>query len=98
MADVKSRPASPFRPPTSSVSQRPEMRLIVRKTRMRDEDDDAVAGPDINKSVGRIYPALVKGEPKWLWFLRTEPAPPPNSGTTGSLEEAAAQFKRRIRM
>jgi hypothetical protein len=61
---------------------------------MRVEDDDAVAGSDINKRVGRIYPALIKGEAEWLWFLRTEPS---NSGTTGLLEEAAAQFKRRIR-
>jgi hypothetical protein len=54
-----------------------------------------VAGSEINKRVGRIYPALIKGEAEWLWFLRTEPAPP-NSGTTGSLEDAPAQFKRRI--
>jgi hypothetical protein len=38
---------------------------------------------------------MIRGERKWLWFLQTEPAPPPNSGTAGSLEEAAAQFKRR---
>jgi hypothetical protein len=45
--------------------------------------------------VGRIYPEMIHGEPKWRWFLQTEPAPAPNSGVTGSLEEAKAQFKRR---
>jgi hypothetical protein len=52
-----------------------------------------VFGPrgDLNGSldsdvvVGRIYPEIIKGEPKWLWFLRTEPAP----------EDAKAGFKAR---
>jgi hypothetical protein len=35
------------------------------------------------------------GEAKWLWFLQTEPAPPPNSGMADSLEEVKAAFKRR---
>ena len=30
--------------------------------------------------VGRIYRQLIHGEPKWLWFLQTDPASPPNSG------------------
>jgi hypothetical protein len=46
--------------------------------------------------VGRIYPEIIKGGPKWRWFLQPEPAPPPNSGVTGSLEEAKAGFKRRF--
>jgi hypothetical protein len=45
--------------------------------------------------VGRIYPEIIQGKPKWMWFLQTEPAPPPNSGVTGSLEEAKAGFKAR---
>jgi hypothetical protein len=30
-----------------------------------------------------------------MWFLQTEPAPPPNSGKIDSLEEAKQTFKRR---
>jgi hypothetical protein len=45
--------------------------------------------------VGRIYSELIKGEPRWLWLLQTEPAPPPNSDMADTLEEAAAAFKRR---
>jgi hypothetical protein len=59
------------------------------------KDDYAIVDPDINKRVGRIYPEMIKGEPKWMWFLQTEPAPPPNSGKADSLEEAKAAFKRR---
>jgi hypothetical protein len=59
------------------------------------DDDYAIVDPDINKRVGRIYPELIKGERKWMWFLQTEPAPPPNSGVVSSLEEAMAAFKRR---
>jgi hypothetical protein len=59
------------------------------------EDDYAIVDPDINKRVGRIYPELIKGESKWMWFLQTELAPPPNSGKADSLEEAKAAFKRR---
>jgi hypothetical protein len=48
---------------------------------------------DSDVVVGRIYPEIIKGEPKWLWFLQTEPAP--NSGVAGSLEDAKAGFKAR---
>jgi hypothetical protein len=58
-------------------------------------DDYAIVDPDINKRVGRIYPEVILGEPKWPWFLQTEPAPPPNSGKADTLDEAKAAFKRR---
>jgi hypothetical protein len=61
------------------------------------EDDYAVVDPDINKHVGRINPETIHGEPRWLWFLQTEPAPPPNSGMADSLEEAMVEFKRKAR-
>jgi hypothetical protein len=32
---------------------------------------------------------------EWLWFLQTEPAPPPNSGMAATLDETMAQLKRR---
>ena len=51
--------------------------------------------PDINKRIGRIYPEMIRGEPRWMWFLQTEPAPPPNSGTADSLEDAKVAFERR---
>jgi hypothetical protein len=36
------------------------------------ENDYAIIDPDINKRVGRIYPEIILGEPKRLWFLQTE--------------------------
>jgi hypothetical protein len=80
--------------------------LMLRKMRARArveglnpdlwaDDDYAIVDPDINKRVGRIYPEMILGEPKWLWFLQTEPAPPTNSGKADTLEEAKAAFKRR---
>jgi len=45
--------------------------------------------------VGCIYPAEVCGEMRWLWFLQTVPAPPPNRGVVDSLEEAKTAFKAR---
>jgi len=57
------------------------------------EDDYSVI--DGETCVGRIYRERIQCEWRWLWFLQTDPAPPQNSGVTGSLEEARAQFKRR---
>jgi hypothetical protein len=57
------------------------------------EDDYAVIDPDVARRVGRVY----RSDRKWMWFLQTEPAPPPDSGTANTLEEAAAAFKRRYR-
>jgi len=36
----------------------------------------------------------VQGDLKWLWFLQTVPATPPNQGMADSLDEAKA-FKQR---
>jgi hypothetical protein len=78
------------RPPAPSVA-RQQVTLLLRTMRAQarieglnpdiwDENDYAVVDPDISKRVGRIYPEMILGEPNWLWFLQTEPAPPPNSG------------------
>ncbi len=56
-------------------------------------DDDYSIVDDI--IVGRIYRELIHGEPKWLWFLQTDPAPPPNSGVADTLDEAKAAFAMR---
>jgi hypothetical protein len=93
------------KPPAPSAS-RQTVTLLLRKMRAQArveglnpdiwaDDDYAIVDPDLNKRVGRIYPEMIRGEPKWMWFLQTEPAPPPNSGVAGSLEEAKAAFKRR---
>jgi hypothetical protein len=93
------------KPPAPSVSRQTGA-LILRTMRAQarnegqnpdiwGEDDYVVIDSDTAKRVGRVYPEMIRGVRKWLWFLQTEPAPPPNSGTAGSLEEAAAQFKRR---
>jgi hypothetical protein len=91
------------KPPAPSLRERPPT-LLLRKTKAQaliagwnpniwGEDDYCVLDGDV--VVGRIYPELIKGERKWMWFLQTEPAPPPNSGVVSSLEEAMAAFKRR---
>jgi hypothetical protein len=59
------------------------MTLLLRKTRgqarvegfdpnLWADDDYAIVDPDINKRVGRIYPEMILGARKWLWFLQTE--------------------------
>ena len=58
-------------------------------------DSYAVIGSDTGKRVGRIYPEMIQGDQKWLWFLQAEPTPPSNSGIADSLDEAKAQFERR---
>jgi hypothetical protein len=93
------------KPPASSVSRRP-VTLVLRKTGDQariegldpdiwDENDYTIVDPDANKRVGRIYPETIRGEQQWLWFLQTEPAPPPNSGVADTFNEAQAAFKRR---
>jgi hypothetical protein len=91
------------KPPAPSLTARP-VTLLLRKTRVQavisgwnpeiwGEDDYCVV--DADRVVGRIYPEVIRGEPRWLWFLQTEPAPPPNSGMASSLEGAKAAFKLR---
>jgi hypothetical protein len=88
------------RPSAPSLRERP-LTLLLRKTKAQaliagwnpniwGEDDYCILDGDV--VVGRIYAEIIKGEPRWMWFLQTEPAPPPNSGVTSSLEEAKAGF------
>jgi hypothetical protein len=56
------------------------------------EDDYAVVD---ETRIGRIYKEPIHGEPKWLWFLQTVPAPPPNQGIADTLDEAKAALKKR---
>jgi hypothetical protein len=79
------------------------MILILRKTstqaRIEGLDPDGwsvtdYAVVDGETRVGRIYREPIHGEPKWRWFLQTEPAPP-NSGMADTLDEAKAEFKKR---
>ncbi len=44
---------------------------------------------------GRIYLERIHGKTKWLWFLQTMPAPPPNQGTAATLDEAKAALVKR---
>jgi len=50
---------------------------------------------DADRVVGRIYSETFNAELRWMWFLQTVPAPPPNQGMAASLEDAKAVFKRR---
>jgi hypothetical protein len=45
--------------------------------------------------IGRIYRHHVSTGWKWLWFLQTEPAPPPNNGVADTLDEAKATLVKR---
>ena len=75
------------------------MTLILRKQHTEDriegqepppdwtDDDYAVVDETL---VGRIYKQQVEGDLKWLWFLQTVPAPPPNQGIADTLDEARA--------
>ncbi len=97
------------KPPAPSVSARPDgLTLLLRKMREHarvrgydprydphdwSEDDYAII--DGETCVGRIYKEIIHGEPKWLWFLQTVPAPLPNRGKADTLEGAKTGFKRR---
>jgi hypothetical protein len=80
----------------AGTSQRVTLKLRTMKKHMgwMDAKDDYVA-MDGEKCVGRIYKE--QGEAKWFWAANTSsfPAPPPNNGLAGSLEEAKQQFKQR---
>jgi hypothetical protein len=90
------------KPPAPSVSERTSLTLILRRTyvharvvgwnpKIPSHDDFCIL--DGERDVGRIYPELIHGKRKWLWFLQTEPAPPPNRGMADTLEEAKTAFK-----
>ena len=80
------------------------MTLVLRKQHVEDringrepppdwsEDDYAVVDETL---VGRIYRQEVQGDIKWLWFLHTVHAPPPNEGIADTLEEARAALAAR---
>jgi hypothetical protein len=80
------------------------MTLILRKQHAQDriegleppldwsENDYAVVDETL---VGRIYRQQSQGDIKWLWFLQTVPAPPPNQGIADTLEEARAALGAR---
>jgi hypothetical protein len=79
------------------------MALILRKSRAQahidgldpniwSEDDYAIVD---ETPIGRIYSERNHSEMKWLWFLQTDPAPPPNKGIADTLDEAKSAFKKR---
>jgi hypothetical protein len=57
-----------------------------------DENDYAVVD---ETRFGRIYLERTHSEMKWLWFLQTDPAPPPNQGIADTLDEAKAALAKR---
>jgi len=80
------------------------MTLLLRKSSAqariegwdpRNRSDDDYAAVDETR-VGRIYRELIHGEPKWLWFLQTVPAPPPNSGHGGHARQGKVGARHAI--
>jgi hypothetical protein len=80
------------------------MTLILRKQHAQDRIEEREPPPDWSEDdyavvdetlVGRIYRQPMQGDLKWLWFLQTVPAPPPNQGIADSLEEARAALAAR---
>jgi hypothetical protein len=82
------------------------MTLLLRTQRRQEEiegrphiidwqdDDHAVA--DGETRVGRICREKLPAGAKWCWFLQTAPvAPPPNSGSADTLDEAKVAFRAR---
>jgi hypothetical protein len=53
------------------------------------------APPQNAPRIGRIYSQRIHGEPKWVWCLQTDPAPPPNTGIADGLDDAKAAFAKR---
>jgi len=81
------------------------MTLILRKQHAQDRIEGQEPPPDWSDDdyavvdetlVGRIYRQPVQGDLKWLWFLQTVPAPPPNQGIADTLEEARAALAARF--
>jgi len=61
-----------------------------------DWEDDDYAVVDGETVVGRICREKLPAGVKWCWFLQTAPvAPPPNRGSTDTLDEAKAAFRAR---
>lgn len=92
------------KPPAPSAKPPAGLTLLLRKSREQARieglnpdifGDDDYSVIDGEACVGRIYPEMIHGEPKWRWFLQTVPAPPPSSGVAATLQEAKAEFKRR---
>ncbi len=80
------------------------MTIILRKQHAHDRIEGLEPRPDWSDDdyvvvdetlIGRIYRQEVLGDIKWLWFLQTGPAPPPNSGIADTLDEAKAAFAKR---
>jgi hypothetical protein len=82
------------------------MTLLLRTQRRQEEiegrphvidwqlDDYAVV--DGETRVGRIRSEKLPAGVKWCWFLQTDPvAPPPNSGSADTLDEAKSAFRAR---
>ena len=80
--------------------------LLLRKQRAQERiegrpqlvewNDDDFAVVDGETRVGRIRREQLPGGVRWLWFMQTAPvAPPPNSGSADTLDEAKAAIRAR---
>ena len=75
------------------------MTLLLRRQNAQDRHEgreplpwehDDFAVLDDERRIGRMYREQLPGGDKWCWFLQVMGAPPPNSGTADTLDEAKA--------
>jgi hypothetical protein len=103
---------NPRQETTSPFSQGAAAHALLRKTKAQalisgwnpniwGEDDYCILDGEI--VVDRIYPEIIKCDPKWMWFLQTEPAPPAEQrrgwlagGSQGGIQGAVSQIKLRV--
>ncbi len=79
------------------------MTLILRKQHAQDHIEGREPPPDWSDDdyavvdetlVGCIYRQQVQGDIKWLWFLHTVPAPPPNQGIADTWRKRGRHLPR----
>jgi len=76
-------------------TQREQERIEGRAPLIEWNSDDYTVA-DGNLNIGRIYKTRLPTGDRWCWFLQTAPiAPPPNTGSCDTLDDARAVLAAR---